>query len=381
MIRLLPPFLLLCVVGVPGSAQAQEEVDAILSGELTVGGVPADTGTVVLHRITPEEAGDVDSTSVAEDGSFRFDLPNLPIPGSGEVFLASTRFEGVLYAGEPISDPVQLDTLYSIRAFPSMRASPEGMSFPVSRREVWVDEGPVGWQVTDVLEIQNSLSLTMIPEVEDGPVWRYPLPSGAIGGRILQLGPSVGPARVDGTTLVASNPVLPAENYYVVQYDLESIEFDLPMPGETGLVQVMVREPAPQIRVEGLARQPSEELEVGTTFMRWAGQTLRDQSISVRLGEEAGAPILVWMSLALALVLVGAGALIIGRRTASVSVPSVGMGRLRRDILIEIAKLDEAYAGIDRPDQEAAAGYRTRRAALVRELEHATGDGGASTAR
>ena len=371
--------LLAAVAGGPVALAAQEEVEAVLVGELLLGGLPVDTGTVVLHRITPEEASNIDSTAIGAGGSFRLDLPNLPVPGSGEVFLASTRYEGVLYAGTPIADPLQLDTLYTIRAYPSVTTPAGGMSFPVSRREVWVDSGPFGWQVTDVLEIMNSEAATRIPAAAGGAVWRYPLPAAAIGGRILQVGPSAGPARVEGTTLVASNPVLPAENYYVVQYDLESIEFDLPLPGETGIVQVMVREPAPAVRVEGLARQPSEELEFGATFMRWAGQTLRDQSIAIRMGEEGGPTVLAWTSLGLALVLVAAGSVAIRGRDASA--PVSGRRRIRRDIVVDIAKLDEAYAGIEQPGRGATARYRRRRRALVSELEETEAGGGGSALR
>ena len=371
--------LLAAIAGGPGVLAAQEEIEAVLVGELLLAGLPVDTGTVVLHRVTPEEASDIDSTAIGAGGSFRLDLPNLPVPGSGEVFLASTRYEGVLYAGTPIVDPLQLDTLYTIRAYPSVTAPAGGMSFPVSRREVWVDAGPFGWQVTDVLEIVNSEAATRIPAAGGGPVWRYPLPADAIGGRILQVGPSAGPAHVEGTTLVASNPVLPAENYYVVQYDLESIEFDLPLPGETGIVQVMVREPAPAVRVEGLARQPSEELEFGATFMRWAGQTLRDQSIAIRMGEDGGPTLLAWTSLGLALVLVAAGSVAIRGRNASV--PVSGRRRIRRDIVVDIAKLDEAYAGIEQPSRGATARYRRRRRALVSELEETEAGGGGSARR
>ena len=373
MSRVAPSLFFLFVVSTPTVVQGQEEVDPILSGRLLVSGLPADTGTVVLHRVTPEEAGDIDSTSVGAEGGFSFRLPNLPVPGSGEIFIASTRLDDILYAGVPISDPIQLDSLYTIRAFPAQMAPPEGMTFPISRREVWVDEGPIGWQITDVLEIRNSQAMTLVPQVDDGPVWQYPLPSAAIGARILQVGPSAGPARVDGSTLVASNPVLPAENYYIVQYDLESIEFDIPLPGETGLVQVMVREPAPAIRVEGLARQPSEEIEVGASFMRWAGQTLVDQNLSVRLGEEGGSTAVVWMSTALALLLAGAGSLVI--RRDSVPVAHGASVRIRKEILVDVAKLDEAYAGLKRSNPKEEARYRRRRSALVRELEPKRGGG------
>ena len=369
-------FLLL--IATPFIVRAQEEVSPTLSGRLLVSGVPPDTATVVLHLVTPEEAGDIDSTSVEAGGSFSFGLPNLPVPGSGEVFFASVRYEGILYTGDPITDPIQLDSLYSIRAFGVQAAPPEGVPFPVSRREVWIDEGPLGWQITDVLEIRNPQATTVVPQVDDAPVWRYPLPSGAIGARILQVGPAVGPARVDGTTLVASNPILPAENYYILQYDLESIEFDLPLPGETGLIQVMVREPAPAIRVEGLARQPSEEIEVGATFLRWAGQALRDQSIAVRLGEQGGTNAVVWLSVTLALLLAGAGSLLVRKTPTTASLPAA---RMRKEILLDVAQLDEDYGRGKEASPQVEARYLSRRAELVRELRGDAGRGGSPAAR
>jgi hypothetical protein len=363
----------------PSWAQGQETIDPVLRGRLTVSGVPADTGTVVIHRVTPEEAGDIDSVSVQSDGSFTISLPNLPIPGSGEVFLASARFDGVLYAGPAIADPIQLDSLYNIQAYFSEIAPAEGVAFPLMRREVWIDEGPVGWQVTDVLELRNPGNSTLIPEAEDGPVWRYPLPEGAIGGRVLQVGPVVGPARIDGAVLTASNPIVPADNYYIIQYDLESIEMDLPLPGETGLVQLLVREPGPAIQVEGLARQPSEEIEVGVSFMRWAGQSLRDQRVSIRIGDESRARSVVWMSAILSIMLVAAGTLVIRRRPSPAT--GLALSRSRRDLLVEIATLDEEFTALQDPSQKAIAQYQQKRTALVEELRGFGGHGSPQTSR
>ena len=351
----------------PSWLQGQEAVDPVLRGRLIVSGAVADTGTVVVHRVTPEEAGDIDSVAVGPDGQFAVSLPNLPIPGSGEVFLASVRFDGVLYAGPAITDPIQLDSIYTIQAYPAEVAPAEGFAFPVSRREVWIDEGPLGWQVTDVLEIRNPGASTVVPEADSSPVWRYPLPDGAIGGRILQVGPVVGTARIDQTVLAASNPVVPGENYYIVQYDLESIEIDLPLPGETGLIQLMVREPGPSIRVEGLARQPSEEVEVGVSFARWAGESLRDQRISIRIGDEGPARAVVWMSAILSILLVTAGSLVVRRRSSPEA--TLEFARTRRDLMVQIATLDEEFAVLHEPGGKAASRYRRRRSALVSELQ------------
>lgn len=376
-------YLVATFLTAPLGLSGQEEVDPLLSGRLLLGGEPADSGTVVLHRVTPEEAGNIDSTRVSPDGTFTFRLPNLPIPGSGEVFFVSSRYDGVLYAGDPISDPVQLDSMQSLEAFPTEAVGAGGAVFPVSRREVWIDEGPLGWEVTDVLEIRNPGLTTLISASDEGVVWRYPLPPSARSPRLIQTGPSTGTVRFEDGMMAATNPVLPAENYYVVQYDLDSLSFDIPMPGQTGLVQVLVRESAPEMRVEGLARQPDAEIEVGTTFRLWAGEALSEQTLQVRTGEESDFNGVAWLAVGLALLLVGVGGWLVQRSAPSrVGVPTgaapSGGGsrdhpgprtpRLRRDVLIEVARLDEEFAEIDSPGVEETARYRRRRAELLAEL-------------
>jgi hypothetical protein len=361
--------LFAAAIAVPSGLHGQEEVEPLLSGSVLVSGAPADSGKVILHRVTPEEAGRIDSTTVGDGGAFSFRLPNMPIPGSGEVFFASVEFDGVVYSGEPISDPAQLDSAHVIQAYPAREAPAEGLVFPVSRREVWIAEGPMGWEVTDVVEIQNPDSATFVATGE-AAVWRYPLPATALAPRVLQTGPVAGPARVDGTTLVAGNPIVPAANYYVVQYDLESLEMDLPLPGRTGLVQVLLREPAPAVRVEGLAQQPPEEIEFGTSFLRWAGEALQDQTIAVRIGEEGrGAGAWLVLAAALSLVLIGAASLLARRRT--VLAPAGSTRRSRKDILVEVARLDEEHARTGAGDSRAAERYRRLRARLLEELSRA----------
>lgn len=354
-------------------------------------GQPADTGTVVLHRVTPEESGDLESTTVAADGSFSFSLPSMPVPGSGEVFFVSHRYDGVLYAGDPVSDPIQLDSVQTLDAYPTEMAPREGGSFPITRREVWINESPVGWEVTDVLEIRNSGDTTFVPQEEDGAVWRYPLPPAATSPRMVQMGPSTGASRFEDGMLVAANPVLPAENYYVIQYDVESIEFDLPMPGQTGLIQLLIPDSAPAVQVQGLARQPNEEIEVGTSFRRWAGQNLSAQTITIRQGEETGTSAVIWLSTALAILLVAVGGWLVQRRgaVAGAALPGgtasgggdSGSPRLRRAILVDLARLDEAFERMDDPEEDATRLYRQRRAALLAELRSATarGDGPENT--
>lgn len=359
----------------PASLAAQEEVSPELQGTLYLGEVPADTGTVVLHWVTPEQSGVVDSTRVDAEGGFSLALPHVPIPNSGEVFFASARFDGVLYTGSYISDPIQLDSLYAIRTYPRQAAPAGGLIFPLSQREVWIDPGPSGWRITDVLDIQNPNPASFVPNSSDDAVWRYPIPPTARNPQIVQVGPIVGEASFEGTTLIAANTLVPGDNYYIIQYEMESIEFDLPLPGETGLVRMFVREPAPDLRVTGLALQgPTDELEVGAVFDIWAAQNLRDQNIEVRLGGEGDIPPVVWLVTTLSLVFVVAGSFVIRKRLGD-GRAGVGRERQRKDILVDVATLDEEYARIGEPSGQDEVRYRRRRAGLVDELARAGGTG------
>lgn len=372
--------LLLGLIAFPAVVSAQQEVAPILRGTLFVADTPADTGTVVLHWVTPEESGVVDSTTVDAEGAFSLELPHVPIPNSSEVFFASSRYDGVLYTGSYITNPIQLDSLYAIQTYPTQAAPPEGIVFPVAQREVWVDTGPSGWRITDVLDIRNGNPLTFVPEGADARVWSYPLPPTAQNLQIVQVGPIDGPAHFDGTTLVATNTLVPNDNYYIVQYDLASIDFEIPLPGLTELIRLFVREPSPEIQVEGLARQPpTDQIEVGSTFDFWAGENLRDQTVAVSLGGRGAVPPVVWLALALSLLLVGVGSWVIRRRSSGGSV--TGRDRQRKDILVEVATLDEEYARLEAPTDADEERYRNRRAKLVGEIARAEGTGSVRAGR
>jgi len=404
-LRLITAALLLNAMpaAIPAVAAAQQEVQAILSGRLLFEGLPSDTGTVVLHRVTPEEAGPVDSVAVGPQGQFSFTLPNMPVPGSGETFFAASRFDGILYFGFQVLEPSHLDEEYAIRTFRTEVAPPGGIAFPIWIREFWIEEAPMGWQVTDAFIVQNPGPVTYVAG-PGGAVWQYPLPAGARGFRVLEAGPAPGTVEsVDGT-LRATNPMSPGENFVMVQYELDSLAVDLPLPGEVGLARVILREPAPEIRVEGLARLPPEEIEFGVVYRQWMGQELRDQMVRIRPGADEPSNLVAWLSVTLALLLVASGVWFVRRTPSPVpgrsgriggvgglgeakggrTTPEEGAGgwagsgsrsrtgrkdgRVRKDILVDIARLDEEFGRLETPSMDQRETYDRARRGLLAEL-------------
>ncbi|MSR22554.1 MAG: hypothetical protein EXR92_03255 [Gemmatimonadetes bacterium] len=361
-------------------AQGQEEIRAVMSGQLLVSGVPADSGTVVLHRVGAEEQREIDSTSVTRDGLFSFRLPSLPVPGTDAYFI-TTRYDGILYYRAPIGAPAQLDSLQVLEAFPTEPAPEAGISFPISLRQVTLEEGPRGWLVTDAFILTNNAKVTYVPAGDTAAVWQYPLPQGALGARIVQgeVLPGAGPVRFEGGRIVAANPIWPGPNFYLVQYDVESLDLDLQMPGEVALALLFLQESGPAIRVEGMSPIAPEGPE-GDSYLRWVAEGIQDQVVRVRVGEEPGSRAVAWLSIVLAMLLVGAGVWgVTSSRMPSRGgpVPALAGGlrrwaeperRLRKDILVEVARLDEDYAQAGEPDSEARSRHLRRRAELLDEL-------------
>lgn len=397
-------------VGQEASPAGQEVARSpVVEGRLRLGDVPADSGTVVLHRVTPEEAGPVDSVQVVEGGEFQLELPNVPIRGSGEVFFASHRFEGILYFGPPLALADQLDSLYTIQAYPTRAAPAGGIPFPVTVRNLFVEEGPMGWRVTDLVELRNDSTVTWIPDpdVPASVVWRYPLPVEASAFRLGEGDLSPGSVSFEDGEVMVRAPVLPGDRLLVLHYEIPSLDTELPLPGTTGVLELLVRQPAPSLRVDGLQAAGPMEIERGVSYFRWWGEGLADQVVRVRPGEDRRVPV-AWIAVGLAFLLAVVGGWLVLRRTRPAgrpdgSVPgaasevgaSTGEGILpggpgvgagpgspgqrgattpfarRRTLLLTIAQLDEeAERGEGHGEPRSVRRERAaRRDALLAELE------------
>jgi len=359
-----------------------EAVEARLQGRLMLGGQPADTGTVVLHRVTPEEAGPLDSVRVGAGGAFQLILPALPVPGSGEVYFASARREGILYFGSALTEPAQLDSLYVVETHPTRQAPAGGLPFAVEVRNLFIDQGPMGWRATDLFQIRNDSAYTWISGADDPVdgqmVWSYPLPTGAVSPRVGQSDLSPDAVRFDEGGIQVYSPVPPGDRLFVVQYELEELEFSLPLPGETGIVEVLVDEAAPSLRMEGLRADQPVEMEPGTVYRRWSGQELSNRVVRVAPGQEGDDQVFPWIALGLALLLAAAGFWAVWRSGGEPSGgpaggPSPGG---RAQVLMEVARLDEEFDAVEAPSEEERDRYRARRRDLLARLDRLPTPGG-----
>lgn len=357
----------LLAVGVHPVA-AQVEAEPLLNGRVLVNGTPAAAGPVVLHRVTTETQGEVDSVTTGPDGAFTFRLPAVPDPERGDVYFASLRHHGILYFGGAITLAVQLDSLYEIQAFDTLSVAPEGATFPVQVRNTFLEPSDGGWQVTDLLQIRNDGDHTLVAR-EGGVVWRYPLAVGSRGHELGQ-GNAADAVAFEGEDLVVRTPIGPGERLFVVRYLLDDPFIELPMPGTTEVVELLVREPAPPLTTGALTAVESVELEAGSTYRRYTGTDLSETVVRFREGERTGRFPVEWIAVLLALVLAGFG-VAAASRAAPVSEPAAeAETQSRHSLVLEIARMDEAYESLSAPSEEERAAYQRRRRDLLRRLKN-----------
>jgi len=347
----------------PAVASSQVAAEAILEGNAYVGDSAMAGGTVVLHHLSSGEQGELDSLAIGSDGSFSFRLPNVPDPTRNDVFFASIRHQGVLYFGPAITTALELDSVYEIHAYDTLLAPAEGRPVALQSRTVFFEPDSADWRVTDLFQLRNDETRTIVAR-PGGVVWKHELPAAARDITVGEGEMAFDAARVEDGTLVVRAALPPGERIFVTRYRVDSPLIDVPNTGGAETFDVLVREPAPPLEVEGLALSGRVELEAGSTYLRFTGEGIASPVVQIVEAAAAGRPRVEWAAVVLALVLAGAAVLLLrpGSPGAIAAPPED-----RHELLTQIARLDEEFdrPGLAGPEQE---DYRRRRAELLRRV-------------
>jgi len=358
----LPLLLWLLLASTPIGLRAQVEETAFLRGTVFVADSALRRGTVVLHHLSDGAQGEMDSTSVGADGGFSFRLPNVPDAGRSDVFFASLRHHGVLYFGPAITAAVQLDSVYEIHAFDTLLAPPNGLPIALESRSVFFEPDSVGWRVTDLFQLRNDEARTIVARA-DGKVWSHPLPAEARQVVAGEGEVSFDAASYEEGALVVRAALPPGERLFVVRYRVDSPFIAIPTVGQTGAFDVLIREPAPPLDVEGLEFLDRIELEAGTTYLRFAGADVGGTVVRVVESSEPALPPVRWVAVILSLVLAASGVMALTSGPRSSRVPVID----RASLLLQVAHLDEDFERSEATPADRRV-YERRRAELLARI-------------
>jgi hypothetical protein len=353
------------------AAQAQR-TGPTLHGRAALGDSVLTAGTVLVHHLATEAQAETDTVRIRPDGTFELRLRRVPDPDLGDVYFGSIRHDGILYFGQAITDASQLDSTYLIRTFDTVSVSAAEGALTIGARNIFL-EGEEGlWRVTDLFQILNGGQRTVLAG-DRGHVWTYPLPEGASDFSLNQQTEFLPQSAefVDGA-VVLDAPIPPGERVFVFRYTMPDPFIEFPTPGVTGTIDLLVREPAPPVEAEGLTFMERVELEPGTTYVRFNGASVEGPSIRLREAEKPGTPPVKILAVVLALILAGAGLFgVMGMRREPVPAAATtgGSSDMRRDILLQIARLDEDFEASETTTESDRDTYQKRRAELMRRLQ------------
>jgi hypothetical protein len=356
--QVLPP-----ATGTPGVAGDVRTVSGrVLSGSAdTI--QPVAGQLVVLHRISADSSGPVDSVRTAANGRYRFRY-RLESPRS--MYIVSSRYAGIAYFTTPLREPNVTSPDADISVYDTTSAI-----FPLTVRARHVVVAPVEAgglrRVVDVFEVANDSSRTLIAGA-GGMTWRMPLPEkasdpGSSGG---DLPPEAFRFTAGRAELVVPFP--PGSRQVVLTYAIPSRgAVSIPVPEAVTNLEVLVEGPG---RVSGAGLNAEEPVSMeGRTFQRFtASPVAGGMSFSVSTGGVGGNATRVVL-LAVAAVAVALG-IVVGRRFGTR--PGVATAQPAPDAIArEIAALDHVYATPGQAVETAAAQYRARRAILIERLVEA----------
>lgn len=349
----------------PAALHAQVPATAMLEGTAYVGDTTMSNGIVVLHRLSEDTQGELDSLAVAGDGSFAFRLPEVPDPARNDVFFASIRHQGVLYFGPAITTAAQLDSVYRIQTYDTLMAPAEGMALPLQSRSVFFEPDSVGWRVTDLFQLRNDESRTIVSR-EGGRIWSHPLPDEARDVRAGEGELAFDAIQYADGRVVVRAALPPGERLFVVRYRVDDPGISIPTTGITESMDVLVREPAPPLGVEGLELMDRVELEPGSTYLRFSGTDVPASAVRITETEDSEPPRVEWAAVILAFLLTGAALYILRPSTETRTAPA-GPPVSREALVRQVALLDEEFEAGEGSDEERLE-YERQRAELIRRI-------------
>lgn len=264
----LAALLLLALAALPAAAQD------LLRGRVVRGGQGVAGAEVTLHRVTNDSAGPTGTTRSGADGAFTLPLP--PPAGEGfTVYLATAEVDGVRYFGGPVHSRDSLARGYEITAYDTTSSRAVADSVRLARRDViFAAERQGGWEVGEVLRIENRAGRTVVPE-NGRPVWGWPLPEGAFAFEVGESDVATAEVVQVGGRAWISAPLPPGAKQILVRYRLKAGEGNvvLPVGLPTDSLQVFVQQPAPGATVAGLTG-PEAFAAQGTQYQQWRGGNL-----------------------------------------------------------------------------------------------------------
>ncbi len=316
----------------------------------------------ILHRVSLQEAGPVDSGRT--DGAGRYAL-RAPVMDTTANYVVSVEHDGIAYFTEPLHTFGEA----SATADPLLVYDTSSTQPPIILRERHVViRGPAeegGRRVIELLVLVNRGSRTRVASDSSQAVWEGAIPTSAVQFEVGESDMSVDAVDRRGDVIAVSAPIPPGERQLLISYLIPAgvravtVPIDQPVERLNVLLEDTLAAVQGPVMMTGL-----EELDE-LAFRRYSAQNIAAETpIVVRFAAQPRSVDDFWWIIVPAVVLsLVAGLTIWWRRSGPLPAARVPLVADADVLAAEIAELDEEYEG--RTNDPA---YRTRRAELKERL-------------
>ena len=311
----------------------------------------------MLHRVSRDVSGKLDSTLADGSGVFRFQFPR----DTSMVYLLSANWSGIEYFGEPLPG-AGLDGTTSLTLLVADTSS-ASIAETGGRFVVLGSPGATrDRRAVDLFVIRNRGDRTIVGTDATSPTWRAPLPRGVTDVRLGSAGSEVSADAVrfepDGVVVIA--PIAPGEKQLLIEYTIPASTQLLEFPAVTpDTIQVVAEEAG--VTVEGLERASDQVLD-GRSFARWTGRDVASVTVTFPVPASRDGALVPLVIAALVIAAAAGIAATRFRRGAPAPVPVTS-----ESLITRIAALDAASAGRALTAEDKAR-YERERAELKRAL-------------
>jgi hypothetical protein len=326
---------------------------------------------VILHRVGRDHAGPLDSVRTTSTGAFNFQYR---VSGDSDaVYFVSTSYGGVAYYTSPLRAPLVRGDDATLVVFDTT-SGPVGLR--VGGRHLVIGAAtPAGQRpIGEVFDLENDSTVTAVARDSVTPVWSATIPAAASNFQLNNGGELAAGALIRrGTSVGLFAPVSPGIRQVAFTYDLPSSAFPLAVRIDkpAGVLEVLVQEPTTRVQGPGLRETPAVSAE-GRTFRRFLAQDVGAGAV-VRIDPPrtiAASRARVYSGTAVLFVAAMVIALVFALRRRPRRTLMGPPGSRSRQLVREIAELDDAFEREPNASEQARADYDARRTSLKSELAH-----------
>jgi hypothetical protein len=263
---------------------------------------------VVLHRVTVQRPGPVDSAISDPRGRFAFNVT----PDTDAVYLISARWSGIEYFATPLAirqGSAGMNVLVTVAdtsaAAPVHLAARHLIVSPVTADGVR--------DVVDLFVLENTGTLTRVTHDSLRATWRVRLPHFAINVHGGNSGFSLESLRLVGDTVGLYAAIPPGQHDIEIDYQMPpgTREFELPVDDGAAVSNIISEDRGMAVR-GSFTR--SDTVIAGKPYARWQGRLVAGEPVALVFG---GGPTPGWiipvLALAMAAVLVGTTVMVMRR--------------------------------------------------------------------